>query len=356
MPGLSSIGSMMSNPIIGLIVFLAVGAGVITTLSGGQLTPSLVGIFRMIVSAFTAPFAFLRNTLTIIRSAEDAAKDYERTRVYMLFRFNRLNYLAILLVSIFVLAAGITGALISLYPSAEMAQHKALSENIKTLQEQIDTTKKELAEVATPAHRKTLEDARTAAETKLTAQREGNDAFLAAQSFGGPLITQLRNARNPEYVAQLRGQVDSYLSDCPMGYSWQGFTPEQCISYRQFALDYAQRRTTELALAKAFDEADKAFTDVDTAAQAADLRLEYAREQMKSLKEARGEVSLLNPKVIFGKLWAGILLVLGSFAAVIGIVWAGALLIDFFNWVILLMRAAEKEASGRLDHAGKEYE
>lgn len=357
MSGIGNLGSVLfAHPIIGLIVFLAVSAGVLMVLSGGQLMSALGGILRVFVTVFTTPFVFLRDALTILRSSGEAEQDYRKTRVFMLYRYSRIQYLGILVISLLALSGGITASLISLYPSGEMAQHKALSEQIRSLQDDIKATEKDLAAAATPAHRKTLEDRRTEADQKLQQQRQSNAAFQQSSTFRGPLISQIQNARRPESLAEVANAIDDYMADCPLGYSWGGFSEEQCAAYRAFATELAQRKTTELALSKAFEEADIAFNDADNAARNAETRLETLKSSLKSTREQRGQVSLFNPGVIASKLGGAIAILISSLLLVIVIVWFGALFIDFLNWIILLMRVAEKDASSKLDHADKEYQ
>ena len=121
------------DAVIGLAVFVAVTAGVIVVLSGGKLGEQLSGMLRVFVSIFTTPFVFLRDALAIIRTSSESEQDYARSRVYMLFRLNRIQYLGLVILCLLTLSSGVTSSLLSLYPSQEIEQGRQLSQQVNDL-------------------------------------------------------------------------------------------------------------------------------------------------------------------------------------------------------------------------------
>jgi ElaB/YqjD/DUF883 family membrane-anchored ribosome-binding protein len=347
----------MSNPfgsgslveiIIVVIVFLAVSAGAIFLLSGGQWLQALAGMFRVALTIFTTPFVFLRDALVIIAGARDAEQDYARTRVFTLFRYSRIQYLGIFIGTLIVLSTGITASLMQLYPRAELESHRILSERIRDLREQEDSANEELRAAGSEEQRNALEEARAQADRAYQSQVESNVAFVRNAPFNSVAISQIANARSADAVSRLDANVDSYMLDCPRGFNWGGYTVEDCARLRALLHQLAQRRLQEFTLADALREAERAAGEASNAAQMAEARVTQLREEISRVQDQRGEVSLFNPRVMGSKIGAAIAGLISTLLAVVFTVWLGALIVDFFNWVILMMRAAEKNASEEL--------
>lgn len=349
-------GSFLSeHPILGLIVFLAVGAGVIFVLSGGRLVEGLSGIFRVGLTIFTTPFVFLRDALALLRGSAEAEQDYQRTRVFMLFRYSRIQYLLLLLAAVLVLSGGITTALISLYPQQELQAGRALNDRVRELREQVREAEAAVRASAQPGHREQLEVQRDQAQSAYRDQQQSNAQFLQNAPVRGGLIASLQSARSVELIERYAGTIDATFADCPDGYTWRGYTQEMCDEVRSFTVELANRRTSELTAQQAYTDAERAFREADTAAQQAGARLEALQANLEATRAQRGQVSLFNPSVIGDRLMAALATLIGTALAVVALVWFGAIFIDALNFFILLMRAAEKENSAKLDHAGSDY-
>lgn len=348
MGDLGGITFLIQHPIIGLIVFLAVSAGVLMLFSGGNLLDALRQLLRVALTFFTTPFVFLRDSLATLRRSEDEERAYAQSRLFTLFRVNRLFYLGILTASLLTLSGGITKSLVSLWPSEEFARAHAQTEHIKQLREQIAVTETSARAAGDSSQRTALETRRNDARRAYEQEAATTGDLLRNTSFSGGLITEIARAQGPEEVARVAASIDGYLADCPGGPSWQGFAPETCAQLRVFVTELARRKTNEQTLARAYQEAEKAFQDADTAARTAEQTLADLKQQLEAAQQLRSEVSLFNPRVIGGKLWGAILGLLGTLLAVVGIVWSGAIFIDIFNWVILLMRSAEKTHAPRV--------
>ncbi len=355
MPGLEIFGVITQHPWVSLLVFLLVGAGVLLVLSGGALAQSLAGLLRVFLTIFTTPFEFLRDSLSIIRTARDTEKDYYRTRIFMLYRYSRLQYFALLFLALLVLCAGITSSLLSLYPQAEIAQRRALSEQITQIRTDIDTARKEASEASRPERRQELEKARNDSRKKLDQQRAGNSSFVERFGYSGPVVTDLLKADSVSRVQELQGGLNDYMASCPDGYDWNGFNQTMCAEFKAGVQELARRRSTELTLAEAAEEAARAFASADTAGETAKARVKSLEASLVQLQKDISAISLFAPKLIGAKLRLAGAILLGTALLVIVIVWVGAILIDVLNWVILMMRVTEKHAVTHLPNAAQEY-
>jgi len=137
-------------------------------------------------------------------------------------------------------------------------------------------------------------------------------------TFSGPLITQLANARNANTVENIRVNIDNYyMSSCPRGYNWRGMTVETCAQYRAFAFELAAARLREFELANAAQEAERAYSDADSAAQNAAANLTALQAQLQGVREQRASVSLFDPDVWTQRIVAAVVSVLMTLLGVI---------------------------------------
>ena len=137
-------------------VFIAVTLGVILVLSGGNLGGSFAGMLRVALSFFTAPFIYLRDALTGMRNSGADEQSYQRSRVFMMFRWSKLLYLGLLVWCLLSLSSGLTSSLVSLYPSAEIAQGRMLDEQITQLEAQVESANETVASAGAPEFRQQL--------------------------------------------------------------------------------------------------------------------------------------------------------------------------------------------------------
>lgn len=352
MPGLGFgdvFSSLTQHPLVGLLVFLVVAAGALSVLSEGRLGEALGGLFRVLLTIFTTPFIFLRDALATVRTSGDEEQHYQRTRIFMLFRYSRIQYLGILIICLLVISSGVTSAVMAMYPQSEIDAGRALNEQVRQLRADIEIAEGEVTSGASPEARQQLESRRNETAAAYQQQMQSNLSFVQNTRWTGPLIDQLARARSAASVQRVIDSIDSYMFNCPRGYNFQGFTPDDCTEYRNFVLQLADRRTAEFRLEQAAQEADAAFRNVDLAAENARVRLGDLQAQLQTVREARDRVSLVNPRWIIDRGAAALSLLLGTALWVIIIVWLGALLIDFFNWLILIMRAMEKRSQTYLE-------
>lgn len=351
MPFANPLAFFSQHPILGLIVFLAVSAGALMVLSEGKLIEALKSILRVIVTIFTTPFVFLRDAMEIIRSSGENEQDYERSRTFMMFRLNRIQYLTLLVVCLLTLSSGVTTALFSLYPSAEIEQGRMIDQQIEGYSAQLEEANAALAAASAPGHREQLQASATEAQNAYQAQLNANAAFVQGTTYQNELIYQLASANNRNYPARVREGLDGYMQNCPRGYQFQGMSVQDCVGLRAFLIELSNRRDAEFAAADAARQAQTAFEEADSAAQIATQNQQAAQQIYDDARQRRNQVSLFNPEMIGGRISGAIGILLSTIGLVIGIVWFGAILLDVWNWIILMMRAMEQEKEAQLRKA-----
>ncbi len=344
----NSYAFLFQHPIIGLAVLALVGAGVILVLSGGKLGETLGAMFRVFITFFTTPFVFLRDALKVMRESGDNEQDYKESRVFMLFRLNKLQYLGLVVVCVLVLASGITTSVVSLWPTMEIERGRQLSEEITRLEGELATAQGAASQAAAPDYRQQLDTQRTQARAAYQQQLRSNAEFAQSTTYSGGVITQLQQAGSASTVTRLRENIDYYMQGCPRAYNWRGMTQEDCTNFRAFAEELASRRLSEFELQRVANEADEAWRQADSGAQMAQNQVENVQGQLDYAREQRDSISLFNPQVIGNKLVSALTNLLATLWTVILIVWVGATAISFFSWVILMMRTLERLAADKL--------
>lgn len=344
----NSYSFLFQHPIIGLLVLAVVGAGVILVLSGGKLGETLGAMFRVFITFFTTPFVFLRDALGVMRDASDNEQDYQQSRVFMLFRLNKLQYLGLVVVCVLVLASGITSSVVSLWPSMEIERGRQLSEQITELEAQLATAQEAAAAAGAPDYRQQLETQRTETRTAYQQQLRSNAEFAQSTTYSGGVITQIQQARSASSVTQARDNMAYYMQGCPRAYNWRGMTQEDCTNFQAFALELANRRLSEFEMQRVANEAEEAFRQADSAAQMAQNQVENVQGQIEYATAQRNAISLWNPDVLGSKLVAALTNILTTLFSVIILVWVGATAISFFSWLILMMRTLERLATDKL--------
>ncbi len=342
---------LFANWMVGLAVLAIVSLGAIFALSGGRLLEALGAMLRVALTLFSTPFLFLRDAIAILRDSGEVEADYARSRTFMLFRYNRIQYLGVLVAALLTLAGGVTASLMQLYPQAEVERGRMLGEQIETIRAQMTEAQAGLSGVAPPEQLRRLEAARNEAEAAHRTQADSNAAFLQNPPRQNGAIGQLATARSPEVITELRDNIGEYMGSCPRASNWSGYTPADCTQMRAYLNELAERRLREFALAQTFSEADAAFQQANSAAQSAEANVANLREQLASAERTRGEVSLFNPAWIVSHLAAAGATLLSALLAVVFVVWIGAIVVDFVNWLVLLMRSAELKASDTVERA-----
>lgn len=357
---MSGIGGLWSTLFehwaVGLVVLALVSAVAILVLSGGRLLEALAGMLRVGLTFFTTPFLFLRDAVSIIRDSNEVEADYARSRAFMLFRYNRIQYLGVVVVALITLSGGVTAALLSLYPQAEVERGRMLEEQAQAMRGQLAEAQRAVSAAPSPDRRRALESQRAEAEAAYRTQSDSNAAFLANPPRRNGAIGQFATARSPEVVTELRGNIAEYMSGCPRGSNWTGYAPDDCARMRAYLNELAERRLSEFALAQAFNEADAAFQQASTAAQAAEGKLAGLRQDVAEIERERAAISLFNPSWIVAHLRDAITTLLSTLLLIVMLVWFSAIVVDFINWLILLMRSAELSASEKVERAREDYQ
>lgn len=330
---------LFQNPIVGIAVFLLLSAGVILVLSEGRLGDAIGGMFRIFLTIFTTPFEFLRDAIRIMRTSKEEEQDYAGSTVFVMFRGNRIQYMLLLVLCLLMLSGGLTSALMSLYPGAEIEYHRQLSEQVRGLEREVEAAQQGVDRVAAPEYREQLATARTEARNSYERVARANEASLSQTPYTGPAIDQLRYARSAESASRVRQNIDNYMSGCPR--AWRNMTVESCSAYRAFVLELADRRASEFNLAAAAAEADRAWREADYAAQSAANQLADSQARLDAARQQRENAAPFSLDRMGQRLVGAAMIVLGALISVIFVAWFGATLIDLGNWIILMMRSLE---------------
>jgi len=342
---------LFEHPLVGIAVFVVVSLGVLLVLSGGALGDTIGGMLRVAVGFFTAPFVFLRDALTGMRKSDEDVQRYRRSRIFMMFRWSQLLYLGLLVWCLLMLSSGVTTSLISLWPRYEIEQGRVLDEQIASLEGQVASANEAVAAAGAPEYRETLLTQRNEARSAYQRQVQSNADLVQSTTFSGPAISQLANARSTYTVESIRNNIDGYMSGCPRGYNWRGMTIESCNQYRAFVLDLANRKLREFSLENAAIEADRAYREADSAAQAAAANLASLEAQLQQAREQRAAVSLFDPEVWTQRIAGAGAGLLTTLLSVIFTVWLGATFVSFFSWLTLMMRGLELLLTNKLKEA-----
>lgn len=345
----SSWAFLVQNPIVGLAVFVLVSAGVVLALSEGRLGEALGGMFRVAWTLLSTPFVFLRDAMTVIRTSEQAEEGYAKSRVFMLFRLNRIQYLGLLIVCLIVLSSGITSSLLTLYPQDEINRGKAIDEQIQQVEQELQAANAAVSAAVAPDASQVLEVRHAEARSAYQRQVQSNQQFVQSTTYTGSLISQLANTRSTDTIARVRQDIDFMMSGCPNGYNWRGMTANDCVQYRGFILELAERKEAEISLSRQAQEAETAWRNASSAAQEASNRQAQVQAQLEYLRQQQAEVSLWNPEWMAERFMTALGGLLMTLLSVILTVWFGATVISLFSWIILMMRSMEKSAEEKID-------
>ncbi len=342
---------LTEHPIVGLIVLAAVTAGTLIILSAGNLGGALASMLRVFFTIFSTPFVFLRDAMTVIRGSSESEEDYKQSRVFMLFRLNRIQYLGLLVLCVLVLSSGITTSLLTLYPATEIEMSQRLAEEVERREAALETARQAVTAAAAPDFRQQLETARDETRAAYQQQVNANADFVQNTTFSGGVITQIAGAGSADTVNRLTENMDYYMQNCPRGYNWRGMTVETCNQFRAFAMELAARRLTEFELAQRASQADRDWRQTDEAAQRAANNLAQAETELEYANQQRAAFNPWNPERITQRLGSAAASLLMTLWSVIITVWFGATAISFFSWLILMMRTLEKLASEQLERS-----
>lgn len=133
LPSFDAIGNTISaHPWLTLLLFLLTSGLVLHYFSDVALGSVIAGVFRLLGSIFAAPFHFIRLAVTGVAGfAADDAVD-ARSRTYLLHRSIEYSRLGALVGAILLVATGMTTAILGVWPSEQLAQRKALRQQIAT--------------------------------------------------------------------------------------------------------------------------------------------------------------------------------------------------------------------------------
>jgi hypothetical protein len=351
----SSWSVITSNPWIGFAVFIATTLGLVGLFAGRDWLEAVFGMFRVFFTIFTTPFIFLRDALTVIRNSSEAEQDYLQTRVFTLYRASRIQYLFIFIGALLILSAGVTAGALGLWPTYQLERRAELLQQIVGIQTEIEATNQTLAAAAAPDFLANLDRASAEARGAYQTQRQRNATPPQNPLFQKEFVNYLMNAGSVSEVQRLRDQIGPHTSNCPNNGYWRGFTPQTCEQFRGYVADLANRRENEFAQLQAYRDAEVAVINAQSAQREASARLASLQISIEEVVAQRNAIDVFNLAWLWERLQALFWLFLGTLLSVVVYVWFFAIAADFTNWIILLMRSAEKNSSEILARAEAEY-
>lgn len=355
--GFSAIWSSLTEyPRLSFVLFLLIGFGVIFIFTRHRWLETLAGIWRVTITIVTTPFEFLRDALAIVRNAKTAEQDYAQSRIFMLFRYSRLQYLLLLLVSLMILTAGITGALLSFNPTMELQQSEQLREQIKATENEMATAQAALREVEQPGYREALDRTRTQAQEEQRNRQAAYARLRDSAEFSGGIIQRIDMARTSEATARIRNELGSYLEGCPNPLNWPGFTEESCARLSSTARRLLEARMAVHTANEALSRAEQAVENAENARQTARAQIDSLQSRLDFEREQLAAVSVFRIEWFQERLKGAALILLSTALTVVVVIWLSAIMIDVVNWLILMMRSLEISQSEKLNHGRSDYQ
>jgi hypothetical protein len=347
--------SLTEYPRVSFALFLIIGAGVLFLFSGPKWMESLVGILRVAATIFTTPFEFLRDALTLVRNARESEQDYAKSRIFMLFRYSRLQYLGVLVFSLMLLTAGLTSAVLAFNPTVELEQSAQLRDQIKKTQADIGSAEASLAEIERPGYQEALERTLTQTRSQHQARNSAYRELRQRSRFQGGLVSRIDNAQTAQSAAQLQNGLEDAVRGCPDPYQWANFTAEDCTDFRTYVTSLLEAKLAERTALEASRTAEQAVESASSALATARAELESLQARLTFEREQLDAVSIFRLDWLQDRATAAITILISAALGVVVFIWLGAIVIDVVNWIILIMRSLERTQAEKLENARSDY-
>ena len=337
--------AFQAHPVLLGLLFLGCFLGAIALFSGGQLGAALDGIRRIFGGLFTAPFLFLRKVIRqAIAYREDSARE-AASRSFLLWTSLQVAYVLVFMAAMALAAAGVVVAAAGVWPSAQLAERRAL----KASEQEADST---LA--ALQARLDSLKGANVAEQGR---QRDARLAALQATIDSAAALNEvLTDSMNQHNTAK-----QAFMEDV-----WQQVSDSNFAGARAFITArteaFVEARTEELpeadlaqvrrfirgriTLAVAREEQEALQASPDPAAEERTLREQVTAEEgrKEELRRQRGALRYFDGVKAFGVTLLVTCLYLLAFVWVAGTAVEGAAL-----FVGMARDLAALRARGRLE-------
>ncbi len=352
----NAFGVVGAHPYLSVVCFLAILFGVVFVFSGGRWAEAWRSLARVFSTIFTTPFEFLRNALSVIRSAKTSESDYADTREFVLFRYSRIQYLLIFAASVLLISSGIASALVALYPQQELAQVRQLKLEAQDLAARTAQAQQTIRDAEKPGYREALQETSRKALAAFNKQFDLINQKKAANTFNGPILLQIESASNQEELSRASSTIESYFTGCPggfspMGYNWMAWTAEPCAQFKAYVLDQIVLKSKLLELTAAANQAQQAIDNASNAIVTSRSQLAELQVQTANNTQAQAASSVFSPRNLGSHLLRALLMLLSSTVGIILFVWIASIATDILSWIILVMRSREVEHEGRIRSA-----
>jgi hypothetical protein len=345
----SLLTNFIEHPVAAVVTFIVVFFIFTALFSNNNPFAAISSIFRLFSTIFSTPFVFLKSAIAIMMSAASDEDDYINSRQFVLFRYSRIQYLSIFVLCIIVISSGVTAAIFALYPSSELAAIERLERELADQDAETLTLKANITELAAPGGSRTLAAKRADAERAFAAARSKENIFFENVGFRADLLTSIRSSEGTEDLETIESGLDNYFEDCPEGSTWNNFTTQDCDEMRGKSTELIKLRRLTLAASDQLNDASQAYSNRSEFLIDSRERLKYLIKSRTELQNQLRDESPFRSKVILMHIRAAAGILLTTFGVVILIVWAGAIAIEFLNWIIFIMRSMEKLLSSRGD-------
>lgn len=335
-------------------LLLAIAAGffvlAVAAFSGNQVGSVVEGMFRLLGSIFTAPVHFLRSVVQALLRfrADDAAES--RSRTFLLWRSVQYALFLAFVVSLAMGSAGVTIAVLGLWPSAQLAERKELSAALETA----DTTfRADSQSLATLMASNPAQAAKQRAD-RLTQLQQRRDELRTQFSPVIDSINSVNNARGTFVSEVWRSASDELLSNKALVIAQvDSFVERHKGDYESAELDQIRRFVHAEIAGQEMDRERSALEQAgspDDQIKVLEMAVNTDRERLASLKEARSNINYFAGVRFF---FTTLLL---TYLYLVIFVWAVGTAIESVSLFIGLSRdlAVVRQTVGREDSQSKE--
>jgi hypothetical protein len=391
-----------ATPFLYLIIGLALLPLILWRFSLGTFSATLKAIYIGISNIFHAPFDFFRDGLSLLRSVKITEKDYQHSRAFFLFRFTHFYYLGIILSSVFILAAGFTIAITSVYPRLEISEHQNNQDSLATAVKMKSDALQRLTQLlpdwkptgssgnntsstAGPSsgynygskNRPSTSNDSSNSTNSLTSAISNRRGLLSSQKentartlrtattlfeqaksnnprgFQGGMLNIISQIRRPEQIAELRDRLRKDVNDCQSGNT--RLSPSLCSEFEAYTSTLLEKQKDIILKRDDYENAEKDFNQFDSSVREAQQSIARSEAQEKAAQDALDADDISTSSWLFAHLRTFASLIATTFGLFIGYVWGAAILADLISWFTLFIRTDEKRRLAKMSNSTNEY-
>jgi hypothetical protein len=280
-------GELPSYLFFALAAFLVVFVALLAVFSGGRFVSAMNALRALSVSFLTAPARYLRAVVsTLIARSQIDEQQQADSRQYLLGKLILLANAGLLLTTAGILAAGLVGSWIALYPPEQRMARRTLSEQIAEQEKAVADAKTKLAsfqELADSKHEQdtladlTKRESESRSSLEQATGRVRDDIRAAADL--ARIEDYLRQAaiRSANEVPRAAEQINRFITNEVQDPQAKELLAGWCTSWQSWANARIalNEQTSRLSEARAQVNTQRQFADLQARSLAA-LKAEYA--------------------------------------------------------------------------------